>query len=899
MNEKWFSLEISDVEKKLKTNAALGLTRKAARSRARKEGINEFFHLRRISAADCIKKIFWDPMLILIIAVDIIAAVFGSVHTAITCAFMIAINVIASIFLYIKSCRISESMAEYSQPRVKLIREGKLYRADSRAIVRGDVILLSAGDILPCDARIVSCDDFTVSCYDGARAEDEEKTVIKNADALYDPSSTGSPHKYDNMVYAGSSVIRGTARAIVVETGDYTYIGALDGGVPLNNSSDRLDALKKLKRISKIYSFILMAAMLPLTVIGIFTFGAEHLLDTFMLIMAVSVSSLGELIYVIGGIIVSAGLIELATDKDDPSVVKNISSLGSISDLDYIFLLDDAALSDGSYRIIKLIVGDSVLECKNIFSHEAKRCAELIMLTEYSRTLSPSAATDAARPLFDAVSYYGQKIGIDKNSFPIRMKNSTYYPANGTGGTESASLLVFGERVSVFISESEALIDRCAFIRTNQGNKPFDISAKEELKAEVRKLRAMGYPSLVCASSNAANTGRPSESGLSFEGITAFGKNRAQRAEACKNALQQRGVRTVIFSFDKSKMKAMQAARLLGCDPKREIVFSPEKDFDIAENIDNYSVFTGVSLDTVRKAISKLQKSEKRVAVVGINTDSLSLLESADVSVSYGVSPYRTAGIDISRLDIMESPDDENKKEGAQTMRFMSDALINRANAKSGGLCSVYNMIRCATGIHVNLDTALTYLICAQLTRTLIAAVASVFSGILFMTPAQLLFSGLLTDLGAAVACAFDSNSKKRRVLNDYSPKNIFKLIKAPLLSSAVASAASVVVALIISLVTQKDVSRAVFFSVILMQAVMFCYIRYKNGVKDIFTKPTVAVLATSILLSAVISLITPISAVFGAYGSSFLSLVIIPVAPAVFCTMYFLLTVRKSKDQT
>ena len=94
MNEKWFSLEIEEIEKKLNTNAASGLSRKAARSRLRKEGKNNFFYLRQRSVGECVRRVFSDPMLILIIAVNIIAAIFGRVSTAIISGIFIAVSLL-------------------------------------------------------------------------------------------------------------------------------------------------------------------------------------------------------------------------------------------------------------------------------------------------------------------------------------------------------------------------------------------------------------------------------------------------------------------------------------------------------------------------------------------------------------------------------------------------------------------------------------------------------------------------------------------------------------------------------------------------------------------------------------------------------------------------------------
>ncbi len=900
MNEKWFSLEISEIEQKLKTNAALGLSRKAARSRLKKDGKNTFFFLREKSIAECIRRVLFDPMLLLMIAVDIIAAVFGSVATAITCGAIIFINVITAIFTYIKSCRVAESMAEYSQPKVKVIRDGNLYYADSRALVRGDVILLEVGDILPADVRLISSNNLAVSYYEGS-AEATDIVLEKNADAKYPNGIELQPDGCENMIHAGSYVVSGNARAIVVETDKYTYIGALDGGIPLNNTSGSLETLKKLRKISKIYGFVLMAAILPLTVIGIFTLGAENLLDTFMLVMAISVSALGELIYVIGGIIVSSGLTELALDSNDSAIVKNIESLGRIASPSYLFLLDDAAMTDGSYRVARIIIGDELFEGKDVFTDSAQSCAELIMMTEYAKELSPSIFSYKTNPIMDAISYYGKRIGIDKASFEIRVKNAAFYPADATHEADCASLLVFGERKSAFVSSSVGFIDRCNFIRTKSGDLALDRSVREELKAEIREMSLSGLSVLICASSEAAASGRPNENGVVLEGIIALVQNCSRNNENAKNSLGAAGIRTVSFVDGTDKLKILTTAGHLGANIKTEIAYASAIKggaMAIVENIDNYRVFAGFSSSEIKEATEKLQAGGKTVAVAGYKTSALEIISIADVSISYGVSKYRTSGIDFTKLEVSEDVDGENTREGAQTLRCTADGLIERAGKKGGGLSAICNMIRVARGIHINLETALTYLICTQAARVIIAAIATLLSGIQLITPAQLLFGGLWVDLGASLACAFDTHGLREKPFTDYSLKNIFKAVRTPLIAVIIAAVVTSVAAIAVSIITKRDVSSSVFFGLTLLQIVAFFIIRYKKRVKILLSKMSVAVMGATLITSLLISFIPPIALVFGATVGSPLTLLIIPIAPVVFFTVCFLFYIKNPQNK-
>ena len=72
MNHKWYSLRVDETEKILGTNAASGLTRKAARSRTLKSGGNDFFYVESRDAFSCARSVLADPMLLLLVGVDIV-----------------------------------------------------------------------------------------------------------------------------------------------------------------------------------------------------------------------------------------------------------------------------------------------------------------------------------------------------------------------------------------------------------------------------------------------------------------------------------------------------------------------------------------------------------------------------------------------------------------------------------------------------------------------------------------------------------------------------------------------------------------------------------------------------------------------------------------------------------
>ena len=147
MNEKWFLLPIDEVEKKLKTNAASGLSLKAAKARARKD--EPFFKIRKKSIGILIVDLFVDFFLLLLTLTSFFALFFdGDRIIGGATLLLIAIELVFVFLLHFRDKRSVESLSALFLPTARVIRGGKLYILDYKDVVVGDVIIIEKGDII-------------------------------------------------------------------------------------------------------------------------------------------------------------------------------------------------------------------------------------------------------------------------------------------------------------------------------------------------------------------------------------------------------------------------------------------------------------------------------------------------------------------------------------------------------------------------------------------------------------------------------------------------------------------------------------------------------------------------------------------------------------------------------
>ena len=232
MNEQWFKLTIQQIEKKLKTNAALGLSRKAARSRVNKNSGSVFIFPKE-SPMQMLGDLVADFSWILLVFAAGISSFFVDNQTGIVVFVLLSFNLLISFLVYHKSIRTSEQLNAFFYPKARFIRGGRLFYGDARKLVPGDVILIEQGDILCCDARLINSDHLSVKM----RLDREQYTDLnKYAEGFLSPQ-IHHPKDMTNMVHAGSIVTQGSARAIVTEVGIYTYLGAMTKGISFPCSS--------------------------------------------------------------------------------------------------------------------------------------------------------------------------------------------------------------------------------------------------------------------------------------------------------------------------------------------------------------------------------------------------------------------------------------------------------------------------------------------------------------------------------------------------------------------------------------------------------------------------------------------------------------------------------------
>jgi len=219
----WHSSGIDVTLAVLGTDAQKGLSGDTAKQRLEVVGPNCLEEERQVTFWKVAKEEVAEPMILLLLAVAILYALWGELRDAIAIFLIIAGISCVEIFNEYRAKAAIASLQRLASPVAPVIRDGVQQEVDAKAIVPGDLVLLSPGERVPADLRI---QDAQVLRVDESSLTGESVPATKTVEAV--PEDTELADRRD-MAYAGTLVTSGKGRGVVVATGMETEIGQIAG----------------------------------------------------------------------------------------------------------------------------------------------------------------------------------------------------------------------------------------------------------------------------------------------------------------------------------------------------------------------------------------------------------------------------------------------------------------------------------------------------------------------------------------------------------------------------------------------------------------------------------------------------------------------------------------------
>ena len=325
-----------DVLAELSTSATDGLSADEAAKRLAADGPNKLKEQPKTPMWIRFFQQMADPMVIMLLVAAVISAVTGAIQGEIDfadVAIILTVVIINSALGVIQEAKSEEALAalqEMSAAQSKVIRGGKLVSLHSSELVRGDVVLLEAGDSVPADCRILESATMKI---EEAALTGESVPVEKHAEAIALEGDDVALGDRKNMCYMGSTVVYGRGRAVVVATGMDTEMGKIAGA--LNEATEELTPLQvKLDELSRILTKMVVAICVVIFVVDVLRHGFGNmaaepslLLNTFMVAVSLAVAAIPEGLVAVVTIVLSLGVTKMAKRQ---AIIRNLSAVETL-----------------------------------------------------------------------------------------------------------------------------------------------------------------------------------------------------------------------------------------------------------------------------------------------------------------------------------------------------------------------------------------------------------------------------------------------------------------------------------------------------------------------------------------------------------------------------------------
>jgi Mg2+-importing ATPase len=215
------TLPVEELLKRLNTSL-VGLSSEDVEERLKVFGYNELVKKRKRAVIIDFLSHFKSPLIIILLIAGLISGFFGELVNTVIIFVIVMFSVILDFYQESKAERAAEMLKQRAATTATVLRDGVKREVRLAEIVPGDIIYLSAGDIVPADARIINAKDLFVN---QSALTGESFPVEKTGLPLksYDPSIT----EWSNYLFMGNSVVSGTATAVVVKTGSLTEYGKI------------------------------------------------------------------------------------------------------------------------------------------------------------------------------------------------------------------------------------------------------------------------------------------------------------------------------------------------------------------------------------------------------------------------------------------------------------------------------------------------------------------------------------------------------------------------------------------------------------------------------------------------------------------------------------------------
>jgi Mg2+-importing ATPase len=476
---------------------------------------------------------FKNPLVLILLAASAASAVTGELLNFVIVGVIVLLSVTLDFFQEYRADAAAAALRQSVSARAQLVRDGQPVEIEQAAVVPGDVALLSAGDLIPADARVLEADDFFVK---QALLTGESYPIEKRCGVL--PPSATDLQDANNAVFMGTSVISGSARVLVVKTGAATAMGAIA------DSLLRAPPPTSFETGTRQFGMLILRLTVSMVmfVLLVNTLFHKPLLESFLFAVALAVGLTPELLPMVVSVTLARGALRMAGQG---LIVKRMTAIQDLGSMSILCTDKTGTLTEAKMRLERHVAADG---------GDSPRVLELAYLNSFFETGLKSPLDEAI--LDHAQVAVGSWTKIDEVPFDFERRRVSVLIDNG----EARWLVVKGA--------PDDMVALCTRYELAQGEQcfPIDTASRAALLACYQGLEEQGLRVLGVAWRKVSRTQTHAavgdEEALVLSGFAAFLDPPKESAAATLQELQELGVAIKIVTGDSELVTRHLCAQL-------------------------------------------------------------------------------------------------------------------------------------------------------------------------------------------------------------------------------------------------------------------------------------------------------------------------------------------------
>lgn len=629
----WHSQDIDSVLSELRTDAKSGLASDEAALRLQEHGKNTVAHSATPSLSFLLPYFFGKTSICLLVLAalwTIVAVIWKTVsfiEPAVLVAFVLLKGTVLSGLAFFGRIGI-HSFFGGQKPTATVLRDGENKEILCEALVPGDIILLKKGDLVPADCRLIS--SHTLHCDEEALHDGHSQTE-KTADAIGIPDIAPIAERH-NMLYMGSAVTDGVATAVVTDTGAATELGKrmqTTGTADANLLSVGGD-ITKLRRFAVLVSGLLCILLLLASILhGIFVGTSFWGNLLFWLTVAVCVPAAFLPDGNLPGLYFLCYM-KLRQMRKNKIAINRLQTLDKLNRVSVICCDKTGCITkSGRMELQQVYDGSSVCDVRELNEsaarvlHLAALCCdgEVEQLNRQEKRNGDSTQTAI-------ISAALKQLKLTMEDLRVAYPRMSALPFDRELKTMCTVNMIGGNHLAIVRGAPDKILPMCTHVDA-------DAVAGVQMAMASRALRviAVAVKPLDVAPTNP--TRAELECNLQFVGLLGLYNPPRKDARSAVELCRNNGMKTIMLTGDDLE-NASAYARSLGIltadtEAIDQAALSELTDAQLAEVINRYTVFSGVSGDSKTRIVKALQSAGHTVLMTGDAIEDIAALRAADV----------------------------------------------------------------------------------------------------------------------------------------------------------------------------------------------------------------------------------------------------------------------------